>query len=154
MKSTPTIIDTLNGLLRLELGAISQYVVHHSMAENWAYTKLAERTMKRAREEMEHASKLIDRILVLDGVPIVTQLGPITIGAEVSVQHADDLASENLAIAAYRAAIGVAASEQDHGTRVLLDEILVDEEGHASDLEAELDQLTQMGVAVYLGDQV
>lgn len=154
MQGNATVLDALNKLVALELGAVNQYVLHHAMADNWGLSRLAAKTMARARQEMGHAEQLIGRILLLDGVPVVSQLGPINIGATVPTQHSVDLQSENTAIGAYRAAVATATEAGDAGTRLLLDRILTEEEAHASDLEAELDQLGMMGVGPYLAEQI
>ena len=83
MKSNPKIIATLNSLLGDELTAINQYIVHSEMCDNWGYGKLHKTIEKRAIEEMKHAEKLIGRILFLEGVPLVSKLNDLHIGADV-----------------------------------------------------------------------
>ena len=83
MKGDPKLIETLNALLADELTAINQYMVHSEMCDNWGYEKLHKHFEKRAIDEMKHAEKLIGRILFLEGVPIVTNLKKILIGADV-----------------------------------------------------------------------
>ncbi len=154
MKGDQRVIDCLNDLLAEELTAVNQYMVHSEMCDNWGYDKLHEVDEKRAIVEMRHAEKLIGRILFLEGKPIVSNLKTITIGAEVPAQHQNDLALEIGAVKSYNAGIKVADAAGDNGTREMLDDILEDEEGHVDFLEAQLDQIQQMGLQVYLGQQI
>lgn len=154
MKGNAKIIETLNNLLSDELTAINQYIVHSEMCANWGYEKLHEADEKRAIDEMKHAEKLIGRILFLEGIPIVNQLKKITIGADVEAQHKNDWAAEEGAVKAYNAGIALAVEVGDNGTRELLDSILKDEEVHIDWLEAQLDQIKQMGIQNYLVEQI
>ncbi|MDI9620593.1 MAG: bacterioferritin [Acidobacteriota bacterium] len=154
MKGNDKIIDTLNALLSDELTAINQYMVHSEMCDDWGYEKLHAAIEKRAIDEMKHAEKLIGRILFLEGRPIVSSLGPITIGAEVDSQLRSDHASELAAVSAYNNAIRLTAELGDSGTRELLESILADEEVHIDWLEAQLDQIEQMGLPTYLSKQL
>lgn len=154
MKGNKQIIEALNDLLADELTAINQYMVHSEMCDNWGYEKLHQADEKRAVDEMGHAEKLIARILFLEGMPVVSKLNKITIGASVDAQHKNDWNSENDAVAAYNKAIRIAVEVGDNGTRELLESILGDEEAHIDWLEAQLDQISQMGVQNYLVEQL
>lgn len=154
MKGNESILDLLNAQLADELTAISQYMVHAGMCANWGYTKLHDKIEHRAIEEMKHAEKLIDRILFLEGVPIVSKLNKIHIGAAVQAQLENDHTAEAGAIKAYNDGIRLAAEVGDNGTRELLEDILRDEEVHIDWLEAQLDQISQMGIQNYLVEQV
>jgi bacterioferritin len=154
MQGNEKVIETLNALLADELGAINQYMVHSEMCDDWGYEQLHEAIEKRAIDEMRHAEKLIRRILFLDGKPIVNELSPITIGADVGAQLRNDLAAELGAVTAYNDGIRLAAEVGDNGTRELLEEILADEEDHIDWLEAQLDQIEQMGIQNYLVEQI
>jgi len=154
MKGNEQILDTLNALLADELTAINQYMVHSEMCDDWGYERLHEAIEKRAIEEMGHAEKLIARILFLEGRPIVSKLNLIAIGAEVETQHKNDLAAEEGAVQAYNAGIRLAVEVGDNGTRELLESILTDEEEHVDWLEAQLDQIAQMGIQNYLVEQI
>lgn len=154
MKGNAKIIEKLNALLADELTAISQYMVHAAMCENWGYARLHGLIEKRAIDEMKHADLLIGRILFLEGIPVVSHLNKITIGAEVPAQHANDRQSEDAAIRAYNEGIKLAVELGDNGTRELLGKILTDEERHIDLLEAQLDQIRQMGLSDYLGEQL
>jgi len=150
MKGNTDIIVTLNALLADELTAINQYMVHSEMCDNWGYERLHKATEKRAIDEMKHAEKLIGRILFLEGVPTVSRLNEMRIGASVQEQLANDYAAEEAAVRAYNDAIAQAAQLGDNGTRELLGAILKDEEDHIDWLEAQLDQIKQMGPQNYL----
>jgi bacterioferritin len=154
MKGHEKIIDSLNGLLCDELTAINQYIVHSEMCANWGYEGLHKKIEKRAIDEMKHAEKHISRILFLEGTPIVSKLREIHIGADVAMQLENDCRDEAGAIRAYNAAIREAVELGDNGTREMLEGILQDEEAHLDWLEAQLDQIRQMGIAQYLARQV
>ncbi len=154
MKGNDQVIDTLNVLLREELTAINQYMVHAEMCDDWGYKRLHELVEKRSIEEMQHASKLIERILFLDGFPIVSQLNEIHIGTSVDKQFHNDRASEVTAIQLYNKGIKQTTELDDNGTRELLESILKDEEAHIDWLESQLDQIEQMGLKNYLVEQI
>jgi bacterioferritin len=154
MKGNKKIVDALNALLQDELTAISQYMVHSEMCSNWGYEKLHEKTEKRAIDEMKHAEKLIARIIFLEGMPVVTKLNRIKIGPSVEEQLSNDGHGEVDAIKMYNAGIKLAVDLGDNGTREMLDSILKDEEDHLDWLEAQLDQIKQMGIQNYLTEQV
>ena len=154
MQGNEKVIETLNTLLADELGAISQYMVHSEMCDDWGYGRLHEAVEKRAIEEMRHAEKLIGRILFLDGKPIVSKLSPITIGADVESQIKNDLAAELGAVKAYNNGIRLAVEVGDNGTREILESILADEEDHIDWLEAQISQIEQMGIQNYLVEQI
>jgi bacterioferritin len=150
MKGNEKIIALLNDFLADELTAISQYMVHSEMCANWGYSKLHEATEKRAIDEMKHAEKLIGRILFLEGMPVVSQLNKMEIGATVEAQLKSDLAAEAVAIQAYNDGIRLCLELGDNGSRELIDGNLHDEEEHLDWLEAQLDQIDQMGLQNYL----
>lgn len=154
MKGNQDVIKRLNARLAEELTAINQYMVHSEMFANWGYGRLHEAVEKRAIDEMKHAEKLIERILFLEGVPTVSKLNDIHIGAEVKTQHGHDLAAEEDAVNAYNEDIRFATEVGDAGTRELLESILQDEEGHIDWLEAQLDQIDQTGIQNYLAEQI
>jgi bacterioferritin len=153
MKGNDKIIETLNALLADELTAVNQYIVHSEMCANWMYEHLHAAIEKRAIDEMKHAEKLIARILFLDGRPVVSKLNPLNIGADVEAQLKNDWAAEADAVKAYNAGIRLAVEVGDNGTRELWESILKDEEVHIDWLEAQLDQIKQMGIQNYLVEQ-
>jgi bacterioferritin len=154
MKGNDKIIEHLNARLSEELTAVNQYMVHAEMCDNWGYKELAEAIEKRAVDEMKHAEKLIARILFLDGRPIVSNLNQISIGPEVANMHENDREAEDGAIKVYNDSIRLAAELGDNATRALLESILKDEEDHIDWLEAQLDQIKQMGIQNYLAQQI
>jgi len=109
---------------------------------------------KRAIDEMKHAEKLIGRILFLEGLPVVSNLKKITIGADAAKQLANDHAAEAGAIVAYNAAIKLAGEVADYATREVLEKILSDEDAHIDKIEELQDQIVQMGAAIFLTTQV
>ena len=154
MKGNEKVITTLNALLADELTAINEYMVHSEMCANWGFERLHKATEKRAIDEMKHAEKLIGRILFLEGTPVVSRLNDLHIGADVAAQLNNDRGAEAGAVKAYNDAIRQAADLGDNGTRELLDSILKDEEAHIDWLEAQLDQIKQMGIQTYLAEQL
>jgi bacterioferritin len=154
MKGNDRILARLNDLLADELTAINQYMVHSEMCDNWGYEKLHKAAEKRAIDEMKHAEKLIGRILFLEGTPTVSKLNKIYIGADVEGQHKNDCKSEQGAIQAYNESIALAVQVGDNGTREFLESILKDEENHIDWLEAQLDQIKQLGIQNYLVEQL
>ena len=154
MKGDTNVLDALNDLLADELTAINQYVVHAEMVENWGYGKLKKQVSARAITEMKHAEKLIERILFLEGTPIVSKLNPIRIGADVHKQLTHDLVSEMLAVKSYNKAIKVAMSAGDNATKEILESILKDEDAHIDGIEELRDQISHMTLPVFLTTQI
>ncbi|MHB1646479.1 MAG: bacterioferritin [bacterium] len=154
MKGNDKIIVKLNARLADELTAINQYIVHAEMCDNWGYDKLHKTIEKRAIDEMKHAEKLIARILFLEGIPIVSDLKKLHIGADVELQFKNDRIAEDQAIKDYNDDIKLAVELGDNGTKDLLQHILEEEENHIDLIEAQLDQIKQMGVQIYLSEQI
>lgn len=154
MKGNPKVIERLNVLLADELTAINQYMVQSEMCANWGYERLHKAIEKRAIAEMKHAEKLIGRILFLEGSPTVSKLNKIDVGADVETQHKNDWQAEEGAVKAYNDAIRLATETGDNGSRELLEAILKDEEEHIDWIEAQLDQIKQMGIQNYLVEQL
>ena len=154
MKGNDRILEQLNALLADELTAINQYMVQSEMCANWGYEKLHKAIEKRAIDEMKHAEKLIGRIIFLEGSPTVSKLNKIDVGGDVKTQHENDQTAEEGAIRAYNAGIKLAVEVGDNGTRELLESILKDEEDHIDWIEAQLDQIKQMGIQNYLVEQL
>ena len=150
MKGNDQILTTLNELLADELTAISQYMVHSEMCDNWGYDKLHKAIEAQAIDEMHHAEWLIGRIIFLEGTPIVSKLNPMKIGAKVADMVAYDEAAELGAIRAYNAGIRLGHEVDDQGTVELLTKILKMEEDHVDWNERQRDQIAQMGMENYL----
>ena len=153
MKGNEKLLQKLDELLAEELTAIVQYVVHAEMCANWGYERLHEKVEKRSIQEMQHAEKLIARIIFLEGSPTVSRLNAVKIGEDVSKQLQRDLAAEMQAVGAYNGAIHLADEVGDAATRTLLEGILKEEDEHVDWLEEQLDQIAQMGLAMYLSAQ-
>jgi bacterioferritin len=129
-------------------------MVHSEMCENWGYERLGKKVKLRAIEEMKHAEKLIARIIFLESSPTVGKLNPVHIGSDVPRQLSDDLAAESKAVRGYNEAVHLADEVRDAATRGVLEEILHDEDVHVDWLEAQLDQIKQMGLENYLAKQI
>lgn len=154
MKGDPKLIDKLNYLLEGELTAINQYMVHAEMCEDWGYDKLSKNFKDRAITEMHHAEHLIERILFLEGKPIVSNLNAMHIGSSVTDQVNNDHASELQTVKDYNDAIKLASEVGDNATRDKLKQILMDEDRHVDELEDLQDEIDQMGVQIFLSTQM
>ena len=154
MKGDAKLLETLNSLLSDELTAISQYMVHAEMCDNWGYARLHGHFQKRAIDEMKHAEMLIGRILFLEGTPIVSELRKMSIGAEVPKMFEGDHGIEMGAVKSYNAAVALAVKVGDNASREMLEGILKDEDRHIDGIEANQDQIRQMGVQNYLAVQI
>jgi len=153
MKGNDKLIAMLNGLLADELTAISQYMVHSEMCDNWGYEKLHKAIEKQAIDEMHHAEWHIQRILFLEGTPEVSKLRPMKIGKSVLEIVTNDQEAEGDAIHAYNEGIALARQVGDNGTVDLLTKILKMEEGHVDWAEIQRSQIEQMGLENYLANQ-
>lgn len=154
MKGDAKVIEILNALLADELTAINQYMVQSEMCENWGFDKLHKELRKFSIDEMKHAEKIIERILFLEGSPTVSKLNAMNIGSGVETIINNDHVSELDADRAYNSAIAACVQAADNGTRELLKSILTDEEHHIDWLEAQMDQIKQMGIQMYLAEQL
>lgn len=135
MKGDPRVIEKLNYLLEGELTAINQYMLHAEMCEDWGYADLHRSFKDRAVTEMHHAEHLMERILFLEGQPIVSNLSKMNIGKAAQDQIDNDHDMEIQTVKDYNEAIALCAECLDYGTRNLLTEILKDEETHVDELE-------------------
>jgi bacterioferritin len=154
LKGDPRIIDTLNKRLSEELTAINQYMVHASMCANWSYDVLDQMIMGRAKDEMKHAEKLIDRILFLEGIPIVSNLNRIFIGSNVPEMFDFDHNAELTAIKNYNDSVKLAVEVGDNTSRELFESNLKEEEAHIDLIEGQIVQIQQMSVGPYLAEQI
>ena len=154
MKGDARMLETLNALLAEELTAISEYMVHAEMCEQWGYAKLHKAIEKHAYDEMHHAEWLIKRIIFLEGSPTVSKLNAMHIGKSVQEMVTNGYEAEVQAVAGYNASLKQAVDASDNGTRDLLARILADEESHVDWAEAQREQIAQMGLPGYLANQV
>ena len=153
MKGNEKILTTLNEMLSEELTAISQYMVHSEMCDNWGYQKLHKAIEKQAIDEMKHAEWLIGRILFLEGTPIVSKLHSMKIGIDVPSMLANDSTGEQTAVQLYNKAIVQAREVVDNGTADLLTKILLMEEAHGDWLDQQRELIGQVGLQNYLANQ-
>ena len=154
MHGSPRIIDFLNDALAAELAAINQYFAHSKMCENWGWTRLAAKYREESIEEMHDAEKLIDRILLLDGLPNMQRMGSIRIGETVLEQLQVDRELEIAAIERYRQGVVLATEEGDPGTREILDHLVLGEEEHLDWIDTQLSMIDDIGIELYTQAQI
>lgn len=154
VQGSPQIIEFLNEALTAELTAINQYFAHAKLCENWGWKKLAEIYRRESIEEMHDAEKLIDRILLLDGMPNLQRLGSVRIGETVPEQLDLDQALEIDAITRYRRGVVLALEQGDPGTRELLEHLVVGEESHLDWIETQKRVIADIGIELYLQAQL
>lgn len=151
MKGNKKVIDALNGLLAHEMSAADQYFIHSRMYEDWGMTELFERLKHEQEEELEHAAKLVERILFLEGTPDVAARDPLKIGKDVPSMMKNDLEYELMVGAALRKVIALCEKEQDYVTRQILVTLLDDTEvDHTYWLEKQLGLIDKMGLKNYI----
>jgi len=149
MKGEPKVIEYLNKALRHEMTAVNQYWLHYRLLDNWGLKVLAKQWRKESIEEMEHADKLIERIIFFDGFPNMQVLDPLHIGQDVKEVLDCDLAAEISARALYQEAAEYCNSVKDYVTRDLFVKLMSDEEHHIDFLETQLDLVAKLGVQLY-----
>ena len=149
MKGKEKVIECLNEALFLELGAVNQYWVHYRMLEDWGYGKLAAKERAESIEEMNHADKLVERIIFLEGLPNLQKVAPLRIGQNVKEVLEADLAGEHDAWSAYTKSRDICEKEGDYVSKNLFEELIADEEGHIDFLETQLDLIEKLGEEKY-----
>ncbi|MFV0524869.1 MAG: bacterioferritin [Acidimicrobiales bacterium] len=154
MKGSPAIIEFLNEALTAELTAINQYFTHAKLCENWGWTRLAGKYREESIEEMRDAERLIDRIILLDGMPNLQRLGTVRIGETPMEQFEVDRALEEAAIERYRRGVRLAVEEGDPGTRELCESLVLGEEAHLDWIETQLHAINDIGIERYLQAQL
>jgi bacterioferritin len=154
MKGNDQVIEVLNEVLTGELTAVNQYFIHAKMCRNWGYERLHAKVRAESIDEMRHAETLIDRILYLEGVPNIQRYWKVQVGQTVKEQLTADLGVEKKALELLNRGIELCRNTGDHGSRELLEKILVTEEQHTDWLEAQLTLIAQVGEANYLAQQI
>ncbi len=154
MKGKSEVLAALSEMLKEELAAINQYILHAEMCDNWGYKRLGDFIKKQSIGEMKHAEKIIERILFLEGTPKMDEMGKIRIGKDVPQQLENDLALEKSAVVAYNEAVETCRKAGDNATADFLKEILKDEEEHVDFLETQLGLIKQLGLQNYLSQQM
>ena len=150
MQGSERVIDYLNRVLLNELTAINQYFLHSRMLKNWGISGLAKHEYEESVDEMRHADKLIERILFLDGLPNLQDIGKLFVGESTKEILECDLRLEELAIPLVREAIAACEEEADYVSRELLEEILEGEEDHVDWLETQLGLIERMGLENFI----
>lgn len=154
MKGDPKVIEHLNRALRNELSAISQYFLHSRMFLDWGLKKLGDYEFHESVDEMKHADQLIERILFLEGLPNMQDVGKLRIGEHTKEMLECDLALEMVAIPDLREAVEYCESVKDYVSRDLFDSILSAEEEHVDWLETQLDLIERVGIENYQQSQI
>ncbi|MDG2177107.1 MAG: bacterioferritin [Gammaproteobacteria bacterium] len=154
MKGDSKVIEHLNKVLGNEMVAINQYFLHAKMFEDWGLQELADLTRHESIDEMKHADQLIDRILFLEGLPNLQDLGKLNIGENTEEMLKSDLDLEMRAIPDLRDAIAYCEENRDFVSRDLFRTILDDEENHVDWLESQLYLIENMGIQNYLSEKM
>lgn len=150
MRGDGTVLQHLNAVLKNELTAINQYFLHARMLRHWGVTKLGDYEYSESMDEMKHADKLVERILFLDGLPNLQDLGTLLIGESVQEILDCDLQLEQAALGELREAIAYCESVRDFVSRDLFSGILGSEEDHVDFIETQLDLIPKIGIENYI----
>ncbi len=154
MQGDPQVIQHLQAQLKNELTATNQYFLHYRILKHWGFDRLAKKEYEESIGEMKHADKLMERILMLDALPNLQDLGKLLVGEDVPEILNADLASERGAQATVKAGIAHCESVRDYISREILERILEDTEEHIDFLETQLDLLNKVGLQNYLQSQM
>jgi bacterioferritin len=150
MQGDPQVIQHLQAQLRNELTAINQYFLHYRILKHWGFERLAKKEYEESMGEMKHADRLMERILMLDALPNLQDLGKLLVGEDVPEILDCDLRSERAAQAEVKDGIAHCENVRDYVSREILEDILKDTEEHIDYLETQIDVLAQIGLQNYL----
>lgn len=154
MQAKPGVIDRLNAILTIELTAINQYFLHAEMCRNWGYERLYEKFHSSSLEEMKDTPAIIAHILYLEGMPNMQRLNQVRVGENV-LEHLNlNLALEREAVETLREAITHCRNVEDYTTRRMFEEMIASEESHIDWLENQLETIRQIGLELYLSQQI
>jgi len=149
MQGNKEVIKALNEALKLELGAVNQYWLHYRRLDDWGFTKIAKKEREESIEEMQHADRLIERIIFLEGFPKMQEIAPLMIGENLKEVLECDLKGEYVAREHYSKSRDLCRSHDDYVSMKLFEDLLKDEEGHIDFIETQLELLEQIGIQNY-----
>jgi bacterioferritin len=154
MKAKEGVVDLLNQILTVDLTAINQYFIHAEMCRNWGYERLYHKLRDSSITEMKDAQRIIEHILYLEGMPNLQRLGTVRVGENVEEHLQLDLEAERSAVSLFATAIAHCARVEDYTTRIILEEMIRDEEEHVDWLETQLETISQVGLQNYLAQHI
>jgi bacterioferritin len=154
MKGSSEVITQLNEILKGEVTAVNQYFLHASMCKNWGYMRLYKKIYEESLEEMRHAQRLIDRILFLEGMPVLTQPLAVHVGQDLKDLLERDLRLEASALPPLKQGVALCLEQGDAGTRELLEHLIVEGEEHVEWLETQMHLINTIGLEHYAAQQM